>query len=462
MAKGGERLMVMNRVDGPSDNLALKARAVQESKEVYEIEEEEEMTSTSDIVIDFAFFVKKVDKPKFVKDVKPRLKPNPINERYKKNKGRAFVGAEYISDEEGEDKEKEAGVTGLAFSEHGSLFTYDYSKDYSTESSTPNVIGSSFMARMTYDDDSDDSSSSTVVGSFLMEREAKVMESPPSLSIILDDDKIDNQDEDVDLKGLFKANKLVKDELKKLGENHDLLQDTYKKALGSLNDPIVAENVASSSTSFTCEHAKLVEEHVCLKEELSVYVETNEYLESLVTKYGLNYYPTDSTCEQATILEENVRLTKELAKFTTSKNKMGLDDLLSMQKSNNKKYGLRYAPKSYKKNNYKKEKPAQEKNKKVTNDGKAPKGKTTSGDRTRPNNQSRMYEVEIKAIRTDNGTEFNNYTMQEFVDDEGIQHEFSAPYTHQQNSVVERKNRTIIEMARTMLSEFKSPHHFWG
>ncbi|KAK1695005.1 hypothetical protein QYE76_011702 [Lolium multiflorum] len=73
-----------------------------------------------------------------------------------------------------------------------------------------------------------------------------------------------------------------------------------------------------------------------------------------------------------------------------------------------------------------------------------------------------MYESEIKAIRTDNGTEFKNYTMREFVDDEGIKHEFSAPYTPQQNGVVETKNRTIIKMARTMLSEFKSPHKFWG
>ena len=79
------------------------------------------------------------------------MNPNPINKRYKKNKGRAFVGAEYTSDEE--DEEKEAGVVGLAFSEPGSLFTYDYSKDYSTE----NDGGSSFMARTTQDDDSDDS-----------------------------------------------------------------------------------------------------------------------------------------------------------------------------------------------------------------------------------------------------------------------------------------------------------------
>ena len=128
-----------------------------------------------------------------------------------------------------------------------------------------------------------------------------------------------------------------------------------------------------------------------MKEELSLYVETNVYLESLVTKYGINYYPNDSACEQATILEENARLTKELAKFTTAKNKMGLDDLLSKQRSNNQKFGLGYAPKSYKKNNYKKEKPAQEKNKNVANGGKASKGKATSGDRTGPNNHYALF-----------------------------------------------------------------------
>ncbi|KAK1694726.1 hypothetical protein QYE76_011423 [Lolium multiflorum] len=896
MAKAGKRLMAMNRVDEASHNheashnLALKARADHGGEEEYEIEEDEEMTSTSDIATDFAFFAKKykgklpmllndkkkkrtcyncdeeshfanecpyekrVDKPKFIKGVKPRLKPNPINDRYKRNKGRAFVGAEYLSDEEEEDEEKEAGVAGLAFSKPGSLFTYDYSKDYSTE----NDVGSSFMARTTQDDDSDDSTSSTIVGSCLMARETKVMEPPPSLSSVLDDeaenqeeltvlkelynvrctlrgealvkfdflmDSLKEKDESIeeleyhlndkerrfnllrqelktercisqglkqqietyeldkvkdletieraqsltqelnaskeelevahasltrDLDHLERANKLVKDELKKLGKNHDLLQETYSKALESMNDSIVDKDVASSSTTFTSEHAKLVAEHVRLQEELSLHVETNTYLESLVTKYGLNYYPNESACEQATTLEENVRLKKELAKFTTTKNKMGLDDLLSKQRSNNQKYGLGYDPKPYKKNNYKKEKPAQEKNKKVTNDGKAPKGKATSGDRTGPNNHyalfvdyygdvyanyvgprngyayrgysiwgyssggpkwvfdsgctnhmtggrgvldqfiedinkkssitfgdnskgkvlgygkvaiskdlcletvmlvehlgynllsiyhladagynsyftkyyvqvfrsdnlklvlvgyvennlyvvdlskespspstclmaakhdegwlwhrrlghvnmrnlkqllkgehivgltgisfekdrvcsacvagkqlkkkhpiksivttsrplellhldlfgpshydtlggskyglvivddysryswvfllkskdethrefitfakkaQRTYESEIKAIRTDNGTEFKNYTMQEFVDDEGIKHEFSAPYTPQQNGVVERKNRTIIEMARTMLSEFNSPHNFWG
>ncbi|KAK1603911.1 hypothetical protein QYE76_027584 [Lolium multiflorum] len=683
MAKAGKRLKAMNRVDEASHNheashnLALKARADHESKEDYEIEEDEEMTSTSDIATDFAFFAKKykakfpmllndkkkkrtcyncdednhfanecpyekrIDKPKFIKGVKPRLKPNPINDRYKKNKGRAFVGAEYLSDEEEEDEEKEAGVAGLAYSKPGSLFTYDYSKDYSTE----NDVGSSFMARTTQDDDSDDSPSSPIIGSCLMARETKVMEPPPSLSSVLDDENEDQEEltmlkELYDVRCTLRGEALVK---------FDFLMDSLK--------------------------------------------EKDESIEEL--EYQLNEKERRFNLLRQELKTE--RLTKELAKFTTAKNKMGLDDLLSKQRSNNQKYGLGYTPKSHKKNNYKKEKPAQDKNKKGYSSG-GPKwvfdsgctnhmtgGKgvldqfiedihkkssITFGDNSKgkvlgygkvaiskdlcletvmlvehlgynllsiyhladagynsyftkyyvqvfrsdnlklvlvgfvENNlyvvdlskespsfstclmaakhdegwlwhrrlghvnmrnlkqllkgehivgltgvsfekdrvcsacvagkqlkkkhpiksivttsrplellhldlfgpshydtlggskyglvivddysryswvfllkskdethrefitfakkAQRMYESEIKAIRTDNGTEFKNYTMQEFVDDEGIKHEFSAPYTPQQNGVVERKNRTIIEMARTMLSEFNSPHNFWG
>jgi hypothetical protein len=72
------------------------------------------------------------------------------------------------------------------------------------------------------------------------------------------------------------------------------------------------------------------------------------------------------------------------------------------------------------------------------------------------------YEAEIKTIRTDNGSKFKNYTMQTFFQDEGIKHEMYAPYTPQQNGVIKRKNRTHIQMARTMLDEFKSPYNFWG
>ncbi|KAK1698030.1 hypothetical protein QYE76_014727, partial [Lolium multiflorum] len=582
-----------------------------------------------------------VDKPKFIKGVKPRLKPNPINDRYKRNKGRAFVGAEYLSDEEEEDEEKEAGVAGLAFSKPGSLFTYDYSKDYSTE----NDLGSSFMARITQDDDSDDSSSSTTIGSCLMARETKVMESPPSLSSVLDDEA-ENQKELNVLKELYNVRCTLRGEAL---VKFDFLMDSLK--------------------------------------------EKDESIEEL--EYHLNEKERRFNLLRQELKTE--RLKKELAKFTTTKSKMGLDDLLSKQRSNNQKYGLGYVPKPYKKNNYKKEKPAQEKNKKGYSSG-GPKwvfdsgctnhmtggrgvldqfiedinkkSSITFGDNSKgkvlgygkvaiskdlcletvmlvehlgynllsiyhladagynsyftkyyvqvfrsdnlklvlvgyvENNlyvvdlskespspstclmaakhdegwlwhrrlghvnmrnlkqllkgehivgltgiyfekdrvcsacvagkqlkkkhpiksivttsrplellhldlfgpshydtlggskyglvivddysryswvfllkskdethrefitfakkAQRTYESEIKAIRTDNGTEFKNYTMQEFVDDEGIKHEFSAPYTPQQNGVVERKNRTIIEMARTMLSEFNSPHNFWG
>jgi transposase InsO family protein len=59
--------------------------------------------------------------------------------------------------------------------------------------------------------------------------------------------------------------------------------------------------------------------------------------------------------------------------------------------------------------------------------------------------------LRIKKIRSDNGTEFKNSQIECFLEEEGIKHEFSSPYTPQQNGVVERKNRTLLDMARTML-----------
>jgi hypothetical protein len=71
-------------------------------------------------------------------------------------------------------------------------------------------------------------------------------------------------------------------------------------------------------------------------------------------------------------------------------------------------------------------------------------------------------ELKIKNIRSDNGSEFWNLNVEEYFDEEGIKHELSAPYTPQQNGIVERKNRTLIEMARTMLDEYKTPDSFWA
>ena len=71
------------------------------------------------------------------------------------------------------------------------------------------------------------------------------------------------------------------------------------------------------------------------------------------------------------------------------------------------------------------------------------------------------FSLPIKKMRSDNGTKFKNTQVEEFLDEEGIKHEFSTPYTPQQNGVVERKNRTLIDMARTMLDEYKTPDLFW-
>ncbi|KAL8105243.1 hypothetical protein AgCh_029148 [Apium graveolens] len=67
----------------------------------------------------------------------------------------------------------------------------------------------------------------------------------------------------------------------------------------------------------------------------------------------------------------------------------------------------------------------------------------------------------VKIIRSDNGTEFKNSIMEEFCKEQGIKQEFSAPGTPQQNGVVERKNRTLIKSARTMLDEARLPTYFW-
>jgi hypothetical protein len=68
----------------------------------------------------------------------------------------------------------------------------------------------------------------------------------------------------------------------------------------------------------------------------------------------------------------------------------------------------------------------------------------------------------VKKIRSDNGSEFKNLQVEEYLEEEGIKHEFSAPYTPQQNGVVERKNKMLIDTARTMLGEFKTPERFWS
>nr|GEV34424.1 hypothetical protein [Tanacetum cinerariifolium] len=70
-------------------------------------------------------------------------------------------------------------------------------------------------------------------------------------------------------------------------------------------------------------------------------------------------------------------------------------------------------------------------------------------------------DVKVKQIRTDNGTEFRNQELKSFCDEKGIYQNFSLPYKPEQNVVAERKNRTLIKAARTMLNGSVLSKHFW-
>ncbi|GJV03261.1 putative ribonuclease H-like domain-containing protein [Tanacetum coccineum] len=67
----------------------------------------------------------------------------------------------------------------------------------------------------------------------------------------------------------------------------------------------------------------------------------------------------------------------------------------------------------------------------------------------------------VKAIRCDNGTEFKNAKLIELCGEKGIKRDYSNARTPQQNGVAERKNRTLIEAAKTMLANSKLPTMFW-
>jgi hypothetical protein len=68
----------------------------------------------------------------------------------------------------------------------------------------------------------------------------------------------------------------------------------------------------------------------------------------------------------------------------------------------------------------------------------------------------------LKTIRSDNETEFRNASFDEFCLDYGIDQQFSAPRVPRQNRVMERKNRTLVEMARMMLNEHRTPRRIWA
>ncbi|GKA48611.1 retrovirus-related pol polyprotein from transposon TNT 1-94 [Tanacetum coccineum] len=74
----------------------------------------------------------------------------------------------------------------------------------------------------------------------------------------------------------------------------------------------------------------------------------------------------------------------------------------------------------------------------------------------------RNLQAQVISVRTDRGTEFLNKTLHAYFKEEGIEHQTSTPRTSDQNGVVERRNRTLVEAARTVLLAFKLPLSFWA
>ncbi|GAU22886.1 hypothetical protein TSUD_376970 [Trifolium subterraneum] len=74
----------------------------------------------------------------------------------------------------------------------------------------------------------------------------------------------------------------------------------------------------------------------------------------------------------------------------------------------------------------------------------------------------RESECSIKKLRTDGGGEYVSNEFAKFCEQEGIIHEITAPYTPQHNGIAERKNRSIMNMARSMLKGKGMPNRFWA
>ena len=69
---------------------------------------------------------------------------------------------------------------------------------------------------------------------------------------------------------------------------------------------------------------------------------------------------------------------------------------------------------------------------------------------------------QIKRVRCDNGGEFTSNSMMCFYERNGILLETTCPHTPQQNGVVERKHRHLLETARALRFEAGLPKRFWG
>ncbi|CAH9098391.1 unnamed protein product [Cuscuta epithymum] len=73
-----------------------------------------------------------------------------------------------------------------------------------------------------------------------------------------------------------------------------------------------------------------------------------------------------------------------------------------------------------------------------------------------------QFNAKIKVFRSDNGGEYTSQRFKDHLNKHGILHQTSCPHTSQQNGVAERKNRHLMEVARTMMFQSNVPKRFWG
>lgn len=78
------------------------------------------------------------------------------------------------------------------------------------------------------------------------------------------------------------------------------------------------------------------------------------------------------------------------------------------------------------------------------------------------NHVEKQFEHRVKALRTYRGGEFTSGDFQAYCEAHGIKRQLTTPHSPQQNGVVERRNRTVVEMSRCMLKQRNLPTNLWG
>ncbi|KAK8913906.1 hypothetical protein KSP39_PZI024435 [Platanthera zijinensis] len=73
-----------------------------------------------------------------------------------------------------------------------------------------------------------------------------------------------------------------------------------------------------------------------------------------------------------------------------------------------------------------------------------------------------QFEVSIKFLRSDNAKEYLSHEFSSFCMQHGLLHQTSCVYTSQQNGVAERKNRHLLDVARTLMTQMHVPRSYWG